>query len=147
MATKSLARPLSIGRLLNFSSGASNLVCQQLLEPHDLTLAQWVILSALWREDQMTVAELAGYSGNAAPATSRIIDRMADRGLVTRQSDPKDRRAVRVTLTERGRALDHLATLHATVNDIMLQGFSDDEAATLMTLLDRTEANGRGWLA
>ena len=145
MTTKIPERPRALGRSLNFASGACNSVCQALLDPHGITLAQWVILSALWREDQLTVADLASYSGNAAPATSRIVDRMAERGLVSRQNDPKDRRAVRVVLTQKGQALDHLAQMHEMVNTVMLDGISEEDASTLFALLERTEANARAW--
>lgn len=37
------------------------------------------------------------------PALSRLVDRLVARGLVERCDDPGDRRAVRITLTARGR--------------------------------------------
>jgi DNA-binding MarR family transcriptional regulator len=39
------------------------------------------------------------------PALSRLVDRLADRGLVERCSDPADGRGVRLSLTEAGRAM------------------------------------------
>jgi DNA-binding MarR family transcriptional regulator len=39
------------------------------------------------------------------PALSRLLDRLAERGLVERCSDPADGRGVRLSLTEAGRAL------------------------------------------
>ncbi|QZY51111.1 MarR family winged helix-turn-helix transcriptional regulator [Leucobacter tenebrionis] len=36
------------------------------------------------------------------PALSRMIDRLVERGLLHRESDPDDRRAVRISLTEEG---------------------------------------------
>ena len=71
-------------------------MCNHLLAQHDLTLAQWVLISALWREDGMLVSELAEYSGNNLPATSRILDRMAANGLVVRRKDESDARSVRI---------------------------------------------------
>lgn len=38
------------------------------------------------------------------PALSRMVDRLVERGLVERCADDGDRRVVRLTLTERGRA-------------------------------------------
>ncbi|MBD0024349.1 MarR family transcriptional regulator [Gordonia pseudamarae] len=38
------------------------------------------------------------------PALSRLVDRLADRGLVAREPDPADRRGVLLSLTDDGRA-------------------------------------------
>jgi DNA-binding MarR family transcriptional regulator len=39
------------------------------------------------------------------PALSRLVDRLAERGLVERCADPADGRGVRLSLTDAGRAL------------------------------------------
>lgn len=142
MATnKPMAPPKSLGRLLNYSTNACNALCQSLLEEHGLTLRQWVILSALWRRDGQSVNALADYSGTAAPAASRIVERMVESGLVRRETVPNDRRAVTVKLTERGRSLNHLHDFYARVNAILLEGFSETEAGALFGLLERVEQN------
>jgi DNA-binding MarR family transcriptional regulator len=100
MATKNpLERPRSLGQVLSFATGATVAMCQDMLAEHDLTLAQWVILSALWRQDGMLISVIADYSGNNAPAASRIIDRMEEGGLVKRVPSPDDKRVVRVHVT------------------------------------------------
>lgn len=138
-----LAPPPSLGRLLNFSSGATNRLCRAMLAEHELQLAQWVVLSALWRADGLSVGELARYSGNEVPAASRIVDRMEASGLVRRRPDADDGRAVRVRLTRKGRALDGLANFHEHVNERLLAGFTGEEAATLFALLERVLENAR----
>lgn len=144
MATKKpLARPRSLGQLLTFATAATGAMCQDMLARHDLTLAQWVILSALWRRDGMLVREIAEYSGNNAPAASRIIDRMVERGLVTRQAASDDKRVVRVHVTDVGRSLEHLRDFHERVNARLLDGISAEEAETLTCLLKRVDANAR----
>lgn len=144
MATKKpLERPRSLGQALTFATAATGALCQELLSAHDLTLAQWVILSALWRRDGMLVSEIAEYSGNNAPAASRIIDRMAERGLVTRKASADDRRVVRVHVTDLGRSLSHLADFYERVNARLLEGIAPDEADTLFRLLRKVDANAR----
>lgn len=138
-----LERPPALGRVLNFAAGASTTMCQNLLEPHGLTLQQWVILSALWRRDELLVTEIAEYVGTNVPAASRIIDRMAERDLLERRPSQSDRRAVQVSLTEKGRSLDHLATFYEDVNERLLEGLSEAEAAVLFDLLERVDANAR----
>ncbi|MDP3526503.1 MAG: MarR family transcriptional regulator, partial [Hoeflea sp.] len=144
MATNNpLERPKSLGQVLTFATAATGAMCQELLAAHDLTLAQWVILSALWRRDGMLVSEIADYTGNNAPAASRIIDRMAERGLVTRVPDGEDKRVVRVHVTEMGLGLKHLEDFHERVNTQLLEGISAEEADTLFRLLRQVDANAR----
>jgi len=135
--------PLSLGRLLNFTAGASNRLCQALLSPHGLQLGHWVILSALWRRDGQLTSELARYTGNALPATSRIIDRMIKDDLVIRTADPDDRRIARIRLTAKGRSLEPLAGFWAEVNERLLAGFDETEQQTLFALLERVLENAR----
>jgi DNA-binding MarR family transcriptional regulator len=137
------ARPDSLGRLLNFATGAMNRMCQARLAEHDLLLAQWVILSALWARDGLHVSELARYSGNNLPAASRIVDRMVDKGLVARSADAEDRRSVRVHLTEAGRAHEGLRDFHLEVNETLTAGMSDAETRMLFDLLGRVLENAR----
>lgn len=138
-----LTRPRSLGRLLNFATGASNALCQNLLGRHGITLAQWVVLSGLWQKDGLTVRELAEYTGNDLPATSRILDRMEEKGLLDRVAHPDDRRAVLVRLSGTGEALRGLETFYETVNTHLLKDFDRTEAEQLFTLLARVEANAR----
>jgi DNA-binding MarR family transcriptional regulator len=144
MATKKpLVRPKALGRVLNFAAGASTAMCQEMLSEHGLTLAQWVILSALWRQDGMLINEIADYSGNNAPAASRIVDRMEEAGLVQRVPSDSDKRVVLVCLTERGRSYEYLSDFHEQVNAKLLKGLSEEEADQLFELLARVDANAR----
>lgn len=143
-AVSSPLRPPSIGRQLNFAAGAVTALCNRLLAEHDLSLPQWVVLAALWQRDGLTVSEIADYSGNAIPATSRILDRMLLKGLVRRTPDAEDRRAVRISLGARGAELRHLSQFHATVNARLLAEVSPEDAALLSRLLDQiTDAAAR----
>ena len=137
-----LAPPASLGRALNLTSGAVNRLAQALLAEHGLQLAQWVVLSALWRRDGLTTGELARYTGNALPATSRIIDRMVENGLVRRRGDPADRRTVHVHVTEKGRAHAHLGDFHERLNAMLLDGLGEAERAALLAMLAHVEAQG-----
>lgn len=145
MAIKKLTPPRSMGRQLNYATGACNAVCQTILEQYDLSLPQWVILSALWRESGLTIGDLAAYSGNNAPATSRIVDRMIDKGLLLRTPDAHDRRTVRIEASSTAKDLSHLVTFYEDINAVLLDGFSKAETKMLFSLLERAEQNARDW--
>ena len=135
--------PESIGRLLNFSANSCNSLANSLLSEHDLSLPQWVILSALWREDGMLVSELARYTGSNLPATSRIVDRMENNGLIRREMDQNDRRAVRVFVSEKAAGLSDLQNFYEEINSRLMKGFSAKEQALLFDLLQRVIDNAK----
>jgi DNA-binding MarR family transcriptional regulator len=64
---------------------------------------QDLLLSALWREDGITQAELAARLGIEAPTVSKALQRLERSGYVRREAARG--RSRRVYLTEEGRAL------------------------------------------
>lgn len=146
MASKNSPPPDSIGRALNFTTGRMNALCQQLLDPYELSLPQWVILSCLWRDGEITVSALADLVGSGLPATSRIVDRMEERGLVGRRKHKTDGRAIVVTLTDKGKNLRHLSGFHQQINALLFQGFSQKEQSLAFSLLTRMQENAKAAL-
>ncbi|MFF8192281.1 MarR family winged helix-turn-helix transcriptional regulator [Streptomyces bobili] len=53
------------------------------------------------------MSELGDMLGLAKSSLTGLVDRTVQRGLVRREGDPRDRRAVRVGLTEEGERLAH----------------------------------------
>jgi DNA-binding MarR family transcriptional regulator len=146
MATENPTPPHALGRQLNFATGRANALCEKWLEPHGLTLPQWVILSCLWREGELTVGQLSELIGTRLPATSRIIDRMVARGLLARKKDKRDGRVMVVKPTAKGNELNHLADFYERVNAALLEGFSAHDQEQAFALLARIEANARAAL-
>jgi DNA-binding MarR family transcriptional regulator len=70
------------------------------------------------------------------PALSRMVDRLVERGLVQRETDPSDARGVLLGLTEAGRAQQcSTGRAHAlNVARTMTAAFDDDELRQLMAL-------------
>ena len=70
------------------------------------------------------------------PALSRLVDRLAERGLVDRCTDPADGRGIRLSLTAAGQtAQRQVGTSHArTVARAMTAGLTHDELGQLEAL-------------
>ena len=70
-------------------------------------LGWYDLLWALYRrpERRLRVNELAREVVLSPTAMSRFVDRVEQAGYVRREADPDDRRALRVTITDEGRAL------------------------------------------
>jgi len=71
----------------------------------DVSMREYDVLYTLSKCDEpVRISELNRHVLLSQPALSRMVDRLAERGLVERQSDPADGRGVRLSLTDAGRA-------------------------------------------
>jgi DNA-binding MarR family transcriptional regulator len=68
-----------------------------------LTLAQYYLLEPLLEDGAARMSTLAAEAGVSKPVATRMIARLGEQGLVSRQVDSTDARAVSVTLTAAGR--------------------------------------------
>ncbi len=69
----------------------------------DLTMREYDVLYTLSKHDEpMRLFELGRGVLLSQPALSRLVDRLAERGLIERAADPEDGRGVRLALTEAG---------------------------------------------
>lgn len=139
----------SLGYLVN---RAARLMAQALgrrLAPYGVGIGQWAVLLFLYRQDGRTQADLSRVVAIEPPTMVRTIDRMVRDGLVERQPDPKDARAVRIVLTPRARELrqDLLAEARAVNAEARaaLGDRADEQLARgLRTLIDRFGAEAVG---
>jgi DNA-binding MarR family transcriptional regulator len=69
----------------------------------DMTYQQYNVLRLIDTTGPQPQAEVARHLVVTAPVVTRLASALADAGLVERQADPKDRRAVILALTETGR--------------------------------------------
>lgn len=84
---------------------------------------QFQVLAALRRRDPlpMTATELARAAILTSGAMTAVLDRLEEQGLIRREIDADDRRARRITITEKGRnavnrALDQRMAQHRALN-------------------------------
>jgi DNA-binding MarR family transcriptional regulator len=108
---------------------------------HDLTFSQYITLKTLGN-GRAGVSELARAAQLHPGAMTRLLDKLEAQGLVVRVTDPQDRRALHVDLTDEGRRLwtvisDYGRRLH----DRALRGLDDAEKARLMDLMARVHDN------
>lgn len=108
---------------------------------HDLTFSQFVTIKKL-ADGLASVTELARAAEVHPGAMTRLLDRLEARGLVVRQADPGDRRALHIHLTDAGTAIWKDINLcgqrvlkHATA------GMTEAEVSQLMRLLEQARDN------
>ena len=71
----------------------------------DLSFSQLNVLMRLYHGGNSGVSEIGEQMGVTSAAASQAIDRLVLQGLIERTEDPTDRRAKRLALTPKGRAL------------------------------------------
>ncbi len=73
---------------------------------------------------------------------TKLVDRLEEAGYVERRSSPSDRRVVLVAMTAEGReALQgSRAAFDAALHDLWSRHLSEEEAATLLPIIDRIRA-------
>jgi len=100
------------------------------------------VLRALGDGRSHSQTELAQMAGVEQPTMAETLARMARDGVVMRTPDPQGGRRVAFSLTKDTRARFPRARLALVEADrIAMEGFSNEEKATLRALLERVVAN------
>lgn len=75
------------------------------LRRRDLSLTAELVLVNLDRSGPGRVSDLAALAGVSQPTMTELLARLGREGLIGRDSDPGDRRAVSVSISDHGREL------------------------------------------
>jgi DNA-binding MarR family transcriptional regulator len=101
------------------------------------------VISGLARLGPRSAAQLAAEIGVDRSVVSRHASRLVDAGLLKREPDPSDRRAVLLTLTGSGRTVvREMRRRLAVAFDSYFASWSPDEARTFATGLRRFAEEG-----
>ncbi|WP_246318741.1 MarR family winged helix-turn-helix transcriptional regulator [Peteryoungia desertarenae] len=87
------------------ASHAFNRAYKPLLAPLGLTYPQYVVMMALWEEDDVQVKALGTRVGLDSGTLSPLLKRLEQMHYVSRRRDAADERQVFITLTADGQAL------------------------------------------
>lgn len=106
------------------------------LEPHGLTYPQYLVLVVLARRGTSTIGEIGETTRLDHGTLTPLLRRMADRGLLTLERNPVDRRSVVVELTAQGEALKPvLHDAQCRITDAL--GMSESDLQALQGSLQR----------
>jgi len=118
------------------------LAADEQLGPMEVTSAQFIIIATLSMGVAKSASDLCKGMSYDAGAMTRMIDRLEEKGLLSRSRDPGDRRLVNLELTEKGSAsLPRMRDVSMRVLNRFLQGFTKAEARQLEAYLLRMLEN------
>src|SRR5271154_5798133 len=126
----------SIGYLVKRAHSLMLDVMEPLLEERGFSFVQYVILA--WLRDGIAVnpKEICAQYRHDSGAMTRVIDQLAERGLLERIRRDRDRRKVELQLTPAGRAaIESLSPLVVDKLNLALGDFSETEVRELILLL------------
>ena len=130
------------GYLANHAARAFNRGVDAALKPHGLTMALISPLLLLSWKGPLLQRDLVRSSAVRQPAMVALLDKLEKMALITRSPSSNDRRSAVVELTDAGREAARIGG-EALIdgNRKGLDGFSPDEAAQIVKLLQRLIAN------
>ena len=112
------------------------------LEPHNLTRVKWLALGIIDHKGPMTQSDLAAEMELGAASVGRLVDRLVERGFVTRSQHPEDRRSYRLSLSDSAvQLLQELDGTAAQLRQDTLHALSDTEVNTLNSGLLKLKNN------
>ena len=113
-----------------------------------ITRAQWVVLVRLDRFEGLKQSEPAEMLDLQPITLTRLLDRLADNGLIERRADPNDRRAKLLYLTPSARPLlERLGDLGEELMGTALTGVDRGHVETMVAQLAIIKENLRNAIA
>jgi DNA-binding MarR family transcriptional regulator len=125
--------------MLCFSLGVAmrhvNRIYGEALAEHEVTPSQLFLLSCLQQQDGLKPRDLAELVSLDTSSLTGLIDRTERVGLLQRQPDPDDRRALRIYLTDKGRELlDRLEPVVERLQERIHREFFGEYSAEQVTM-------------
>lgn len=111
-------------------------VYRPLLEPLGLTYTQFVVLMALWEEDNISISRLAGRAGLSKATMTPLLKRLEQKGLIRRNVLPDNERQKAIVLTDAGRKLSRKSG-DITSKVFCATGLTMQEATNMIRLCKR----------
>lgn len=97
---------------------------------------QELLLSELWRDDDLSQSELTLRLGVELPTVVKAVQRLELAGFISRYKDQQDRRVTRVRLTPHGRELQlAVEAVWTRAERSMLRGLGHKDAVRLREVL------------
>ena len=130
------------GHLISLAARSFARLSEARLKPLGFGVGCLPVLIALRHGLAKTQRDLARFAKMEQPSMAQMLLRMERDRLIRRTSDPADGRSSLICLTDIGEArLPNACAVLFKGNREALDGFTDEEAALLVTLVTRLQAN------
>jgi DNA-binding MarR family transcriptional regulator len=133
----------SIGKYLSITHRAhTSLVDKKFKEKFNLSHGQVFILINIYRDEGICQHRLCEEYNLDKSGVGRILKKLEDKNLVTRKSDPEDKRKKLIYLTDKAKDMkDDFKKLLKEIEKQMRQGLTEKEIETVNTILKKIYNN------
>ena len=112
------------------------------LKKYGITLEQWVLLAQLSEKEGISPTDLSLVSLRDKPYTTRLIDRLAENGLIFKEESKVDKRSLLIYLTQQGEEIKkEIIPLADKINEWLVENMDEQEVKSLKVLLHRMHSN------
>ncbi|MCM2998579.1 MarR family transcriptional regulator [Paenibacillus cellulositrophicus] len=121
-------------------------IIDQLLKDHGLNSSQAILLSHIHQsiEEQIEINRkyLEKTMALSGPSVTNLLNGLEKSGFITRNSNPKDGRNLRIDITDQAKQfLSERSDAFSKSEELITQGMSDAEKAMFVSLLTRAFEN------
>ncbi len=138
----SIKKHESIGRDISHLFRSINIYLSKELEPYGIGSGQFPFFKFLMHNEGVSQESFASSFKYDRATITRSVNKLEEMGYVIRKRDPSDKRAYCVYLTDKGREMKPvLIDISAKLNDILLHGFSTEEKAMFICMMEKAAKN------
>lgn len=115
----------------------------KVLKPYDISHEQLSVLRVLQLTDKgpLCLKEIQERLVNNTTNTTRLVEKLRQKGLLKRKEDENNRRMVRISITQKGlELLDEIRQDVLKMSRGIAQTISEEEAETMCAILDKYRA-------
>lgn len=132
--TESLKTYVAMKRTINEIEAET----RKFIAKYKLNLNEFAVLEILFHKGEMATQELKEGILIANSSTTYIVDKLCQKGYVSREFSEQDRRVIHVKLTEQGEALmKTIFPLHAEQLNTRFDRLSEQEITTIRQILKK----------
>lgn len=111
-----------------------------LLKELDLTYTQYITLMVMWENEKIEMKDLENTLFLDSGTLSPVLNKLENKGYITKERDKSDSRNINITITETGKAIkEKLLSVPEKIGSCVC--LSPEEASTLYTLLYKVIGN------
>lgn len=137
-----MAEPDNLGTMVADVSHLMRRAFDERARSSGLSRPQWRVLTMLRRHEGINQGGLAELVEVEPITLCRMVDRLQEAELVERRADPADRRAWRLHLTDKARALlEEMRPMAFSLFDDAMTGLDPAERSDLFRMLERIRTN------